>query len=142
MDTGLRVLRPEGLQRFQVLKADAVSAVTERFYAAHGSTYAQFGPRGRDACREDLAFHLEFLRPVLEFGVLQPMVDYLVWLRSVLTARGIPVTHVALSLDWLAEFFAGHMEPADAAVTTAALQAARARFLSAGKKPVAPPKPI
>jgi hypothetical protein len=32
-----------------------------------GSAYAQFGPRGRDAWREDLTFHLEFLKPVLKF---------------------------------------------------------------------------
>jgi MerR family transcriptional regulator, light-induced transcriptional regulator len=138
MDAGLTVLGPEGLQRFQMLQADAVNAVTERFYASHGSAYAQSGPRGRDACREDLAFHLEFLRPVLEFGLLQPMVDYLCWLGSVLAARAIPAEHVALSLDLLAEFFAGHMDATDGAVVTGALHAAQAGFLEAGKTPVPP----
>ncbi len=77
MATETGVLGREGLQRYHGLRTDAVHTVTARFYAAHGSAYARFGPRGRDACGEDLAFHLEFLRPVLEFGMVAPMVDYL-----------------------------------------------------------------
>jgi methanogenic corrinoid protein MtbC1 len=139
MDAALRTLEADGLQRFHSLEPDAVSAVAERFYLTHGSVYEQFGPRGRDACREDLAFHLEFLRPVLEFGLLQPMVDYLRWLSSVLGARGIPEQHVTLSLEWLAEFFAERMDAANGAVVTDALLSARTKFLEASDAPLAPP---
>jgi methanogenic corrinoid protein MtbC1 len=131
MDVGLTVLGREGLRRFQLLRADAVSVVTDRFYAALGSAYDEFGPRGQAACREDLAFHLEFLQPVLEFGLLQPMVDYLCWLASVLAARSIPVNHVALSLDMLETFFAERMDAVDGPVVTAALHAARMKFMQA-----------
>ncbi len=113
-----------GLHQFLELRRDAVDAVTARFLAEHGSAYAALGPRAREACREDLDFHLEFLRPVLEFGLLAPMVDYLHWLASVLCARGIPASHLPLSLDWLAEFFAGRMDPAHATAVVAALHAA------------------
>ena len=58
----LRVMGSEGLQRFQALQAHAVDVVTDRFYVAHGATYARFGPRGREARREDLAFHLDSVR--------------------------------------------------------------------------------
>lgn len=132
MTVELQTLTAEGLRRFQVLQADALSTVTERFYATHGSTYQRFGPRGREACREDLAFHLEFLLPVLEFGLPQPMVDYLLWLASVLRARAIPAEHLAQSLDWLGQFFAERIGGADGAVVVAALTAARMKFLEAG----------
>ncbi len=138
IDAGLSTLNAKGLQQFKALQGDAVSAVTERFYATHGSAYAEFGERGREACREDLAFHLEFLRPVLEFGLLQPMVDYLCWLNGVLVARSIPSAHLGLSLDWLAEFFEGHMDAPDGAVVAAALHAARDQFLATGHAPVKP----
>jgi len=141
IDSALLTLDTQGLQRFKALQADAVSAVTERFYATHGSAYAEFGERGREACREDLAFHLEFLRPVLEFGLLQPMVDYLSWLSSLLNARSIPAGHLGLSLDWLAEFFVAHMDKADGAVVAAALHAARDKFMAAGNTPMKPPTP-
>jgi methanogenic corrinoid protein MtbC1 len=131
IDTGAHRLRTDGLRRFLDLQADAVTAVTDRFYATHGSAYERFGPRGRKACRDDLAFHLEFLQPVLEFGLVQPMVDYLCWLSAVLAARTVPTEHLALSLDWLGEFFSAHMEPADGELVASALREARAGFLAA-----------
>ncbi len=142
MAAELTTLGVQGLRQFEDLRTDAIGAVTERMYAAHGSAYAQFGARGRDACREDLAFHLEFLRPVLEFGLLQPMVEYLCWLGSVLAARAIPVQHVALSLDLLGEFFAERMDAADAAVVTVALRGARTEFLNAEPAQPTPPPPV
>jgi methanogenic corrinoid protein MtbC1 len=122
------VLRAVGLLRFQELRSEAINAVTERFYSSHGADYAAFGPRGREACHEDLGFHLDFLRPVLEFGLLQPMVDYLRWLASVLATRHVPVEHLPRSLDWLAEFFATHMEEPDAAIVVQALHDTRTLF--------------
>ena len=136
MDAVLKILGPKGLQRFQLLEADAVSAVAERFYSRSDSVHAQFGPRGRAACRQDLAFHLEFLKPALEFGLLAPMVDYLRWLASVLAARAIPAEHLALSLDWLAEFFVAHMDPADGAIVRTALHTSRTTFMAARNVPL------
>lgn len=143
-DNEIKTLDAQGLQRFLALQTEAVSTVTERFYATHGSAYARFGPRGREACREDLAYHLEFLRPALEFGLLQPLVDYLAWLGSVLAARAVPTEHLALSLEWLAEFFAAHMDSAgggatDGAVVSATLLEARTRFLREGDSPPVTP---
>ncbi len=129
MDIDTPALQPAGLLRFHELRADAINAVTERFYANHGDTYSQFGPRGREACREDLAFHLEFLRPVLEFGLLQPMVDYLRWLDSVLSTRDVPSDHLGLSLEWLAEFFSASMQGRDGQTVVKALQKIREQFL-------------
>jgi len=130
MDVGLTPLGADGLRRFQSLKADAVGVVTERFCAARGSAYVDFGPRGREACREDLSYHLEFLQPALEFGDLQPMIEYLRWLASVLAARSIPSERLAFSLDMLAAFFSERMDAAEGAIVTAALHAARMQFLA------------
>ncbi len=121
----LKKLSPAALQQFAQLRTPAIEAVTSRFYADHASVYAAYGERGREACREDLGFHLEFLRPVLEFGIAAPMVDYLRWLAGVLSSRNVPVEHLGLSLDWLAEFFEEQLAPADAAIVRAALSQAR-----------------
>lgn len=137
----LKTLDANGLLHFQSLQTEAINTVTARFYATHGSSYERFGPRGQDACREDLAFHLEFLRPVLEFGLLQPMVDYLRWLGSVLTARDIPAEHLAQSLDWLAEYFGAAMASAEGKVVVAALQAARIKFVESYNAPPVLPTP-
>lgn len=140
----LPTLTASGLQRFQELRRDAVDAVSARFLAEHAATYAALGPRAREACREDIGFHLEFLRPALEFGLLQPMTDYLHWLGEVLGSRGIPAAHVPLSLEWLAEYFAAHMQPADAEIISGCLRAAAEslqarRGRPAGAEPREPP---
>ncbi len=140
-DALLNTLDEEGLRQFLDLHAEAVSVVTERFYATHGSLYERFGSRGREACREDLAFHLEFLRPVLEFGLLQPMVDYLHWLNGVLSARAIPTEHLSQSLDWLAEFFQDRMEASEGAIVVEALLAARTCFHKTNDTPLMPLAP-
>lgn len=137
---GPKVLGSEALQRFQRLRSDAVKTVTDQFYSTHGALYERFGQKGREACGEDLAFHLEFLRPALEFGLLQPMVDYLRWLASVLAAREIPTEHLAQSLDWLAEYFATQMEESEGAAVASTLQEVRAQFVAAGGNPQ-PPMP-
>lgn len=137
-DKASNILSTAGLHQFQALQIEAVNAVTEQFYSQHGSLYARFGERGREFCREDLAFHLEFLRPVLEFGLLQPMIDYLQWLNGVLLARAIPTEHLSLSLDWLADFFAEHMEDEHASIVVAALHTARTGFQAAGTEPLIP----
>lgn len=128
MDTRVTTLSSQGLQRYVELQGDAIETVTARFFAEHAAVYAGFGSRGRAACREDLSFHLEFLRPVLEFGLLAPMVDYLQWLTAVLETRGIPASHVELSLDWLADFFQTRMEAPEGAIVAAALFAAKAKL--------------
>lgn len=126
------VLDPAALHSFHALRSEAIESVARRFYADRAQDYAQFGDRGREACREDLGFHLDFLRPVLEFGLVQPMVDYLRWLSTVLIARDIPAAHLSLSLEWLAEFFEQRMDPPANARVAAALRLARSRFDEAG----------
>jgi methanogenic corrinoid protein MtbC1 len=141
MTDALKTLGAKGMEQFQALQDEAVQAVTARFYAAYAPVYEKFGERGRQATREDLSFHLEFLRPVLEFGLVQSMVDYLRWLDSVLVARGVPGDHLSLSLDWLAEFFEGRMEHDDGAVVAAALRSVRELFLATIAEPVRVAKP-
>ena len=131
----LPVLTPSGLQHYLCLQTEAASVLTNRFYATYSSLYERFGDRGLDVCREDFAFHLEFLRPVLEFGFLQPMVDYLHWIGNVLAGRGIPAGYMAQTLDWLAEYFARAMEPGDSQVVVAALTATRTKFTESCNEP-------
>ncbi|MGZ5978585.1 MAG: cobalamin B12-binding domain-containing protein [Isosphaeraceae bacterium] len=119
------IATPEGLRRFLSLQDDAVEAVVGRFDQISPASYGTFGERGRAACREDIGYHLEFLRPALEFGILQPFVDYVRWLAVVLETRGIPAEHLTLSLDWLTEFFTARLPGEDAEPVVVALNAAR-----------------
>lgn len=133
MNAPVGTLQPEGLRLFTELRQGAVEEVTNRFLREHGAAYAKLGPRGREACREDLAYHLEFLQPVLEFGLLGPMLDYLRWLGSVLDSRGIPASHLPLSLEWLAEYFEARMPAEHGGIVAGALRMAGARLADHGQ---------
>jgi len=113
---GSTKLDATGLSDFLALREEAVFTVRDRFYSETPKTYELFGERGREACREDIAFTIDFLRPALEFDVAQPFIDFVRWLRNVLETRAIPTTHVAMSLQWLEEFYQERL-PRDAADT-------------------------
>jgi MerR family transcriptional regulator, light-induced transcriptional regulator len=137
MEGETSTLGPDALQNFLALRSAAIDAVTERFCTTHGGVYAAFGARGRQACRDDLAFHLDFLRPVLEFGLIEPMVDYLRWLAVVLDSRDIPAEHLPLSLDWLAEFFAARMSDGGGTTVAGSLARAKTQYLLPNDAPTA-----
>jgi methanogenic corrinoid protein MtbC1 len=140
MDVMLTTLGPAGLQRLRAIGPEAVCAVTDQFYPASQALGAAHNER-REICRQHLTFHLEFLVPVLEFGLLGPMVDYLCWLGSVCAARNVPGDPVPASLDSLADYFAKQLPAADAEVVCAALHAARDGFLVSRQVPLVPDLP-
>lgn len=132
-------LSADGLQSFMRLQDAAVEAVGERFCTEHAALCATFDSLASELTRQDIALHLELLRAVLEFGMLRPMVDYLCWRGSVLAARAIQSDHLALSLDWLAEFFAAHMDATAGGSVAAVLRGVRAQFIAAGAATTAAP---
>jgi methanogenic corrinoid protein MtbC1 len=141
MNTAPPALTGEGLDQFLRLQAAAVTFATERLYAARGDVLREFGQRGRDACQDGLHFMLEFLRSALEFGLLQPVVDYLNWARSVLRAQAIDGHCLSEVLDAFAEFYVGRLPPADALRLTATLRVVRDRALAQAHVPAPRPQP-
>ncbi|MBB5047559.1 methanogenic corrinoid protein MtbC1 [Rhodopseudomonas rhenobacensis] len=141
MQAELKTLGPAALRQFQSLEFDAARTVTERFFPDSRPIPNQF--QRQDECREYLIHHLEFLKPVLQFGTLAPMTKYLHWLDSVLTARNVPPDSLEQSLQWLAEYFSARMDCSDAEVVNAALLAARDDFIATSDpaSAVAPSKP-
>lgn len=137
----MKILDASGLLSFQRLQPDAARAVSARLHASLGARLPHLGPDDWELLRTEMAFHLEFLRPVLEFGMLQPLVDDLRWIAAVLDARNVPAEQLAQALDWLGEYFGCAMAPADAGVVVEALRLARARFLETWQSPPVPPSP-
>lgn len=115
-------LDDETLARFLALRDDAIRHALKASEAAHPEVFARFGEKGRLACAEDLGFHLDFLRPVLETGDLSPFIAYLGWLAQVLESRGVPVASLPQSLVDLGAFFKTALGAAGLPVN-AALQA-------------------
>ena len=97
------------LARFDELRDDAIAHALAASERAFPEVYARFGPKGREACAEDLGYHLDFLRPALETHDIAPFIGYLGWLVQVLSSRGVPHASVLQSMDDLAAFFEGRL---------------------------------
>jgi MerR family transcriptional regulator, light-induced transcriptional regulator len=121
------------LERLDALRHEAVRHVTDACMAAQPEIESRFGPRGREACAEDVHFHLDFLRSALEANDLSVLTRYLGWLTRVLESRGVPVDTLPLSLDALREFYESRLG-AEAAGISGMLSGAR-RALDAGLDP-------
>jgi methanogenic corrinoid protein MtbC1 len=115
-----------GLRNVRSRRDKALQEAMEAFYAVHGPAYERFGDAGRRACGEDLAFHLDFLDPALEFGLPEPFTEYLVWLKGVLEARGVPSGHLLFSVELLVQYLLPSLEAEDHALLLAVFAAARA----------------
>lgn len=125
------VLDAHELTEFIRLQDAAVEAVSGRFRQEMASIYLRFGERGHQHCREDIQFTLDYLRPAVECGFLQALIDYLRWLMCVLSAHDIPSGHVITLLDWLDEFFCAHMSASGRGKITRAIAAAKGGMMAA-----------
>ena len=108
-----------GIERFCALRGEAIAHALAASERASPEVYARFGPKGREACAEDLGFHLDFLQPALETGEIAPFLAYLGWLVQLLSSRGVPFGSVGQSLDDLAAFFGSRMGEHGVAVRAA-----------------------
>ena len=93
-------------EHFLALRTEALQFAMEASARAYPQVFARFGPRGREACAEDMTYHLDFLRPTLETGDTAPFVAYLAWLSQVLRSRSVPTESLTQSLGDFSTFFA------------------------------------
>ena len=121
---------PEVLDQYLAQRDAAIDYALEASVAAYPALVQQFGQRGREACAEDIGYHLDFLRPTLETGELSPFISYLGWLSQVLSSRGVPLDSLPRSLDDLAAFFSRVL--GDAATPVVAALVAGREALAAG----------
>lgn len=94
-------------------------------YQRHPALVQRFGDRGVEACREDINHHLDYLDGALATDEPALFTNYAIWLKDVLTSRGVPISHLAESFDLLSVFFAEHLPAADAELLGAILATGR-----------------
>lgn len=103
----------------------AMATVTEALYARHPELEQRFGARGKQVCREDIGYHLDYLQVALDTGEPAPFLNYARWLADILEHRGVPAGHLDESFALLETFFASHLPPEQAAACSAILGASR-----------------
>lgn len=101
------------------------NATTQAIYAKYAADLQRFGERGKQNCRQDILYHLDYLQAALNSSEPDVFVQYALWLNDVLSSRRVPTAHLIFSLDLLADFFRDHLDTDQANAIAEILDAAR-----------------
>lgn len=102
---------------------------TQAIYAKHSGELQHFGKSGKQACRQDILYHIDYIQGALSGNDPDIFVQYALWLKDVLISRGVPVSHLSLSFDLLSIFFSKNLNTVEANSVTAVLDTARTALL-------------
>lgn len=128
-------LDTEQLNTFAALREAAIAHTLKASEAAHPEVFARVAPRGRAACADDLAYHLDFLAPTLESGQAEAFLNYLAWLAQVLRSRGMPAGSHPDSLRHLDDFYHRDLPTGIADAISQVLTAGQAHLASDAAPP-------
>lgn len=98
---------------------------TNAIYARYAKELERFGERGRQTCRQDMLYHLDYLQGALIGDDPGVFTQYALWLKDVLNSRGVPAAHLGASFDFLATFFSNNLPADEAGAIAAILHAGR-----------------
>lgn len=103
--TALPVLEPPALGHLRSLRGLAVEAVVGRITIARSDDRCAIDRPPWDRRREDLFTLLDFLDPSVEFGLLQPLADFLDWSASRTAPCATRRDQLVTDLQALAAYF-------------------------------------
>jgi len=115
----------EALIDLTAMREPCADQVTQAIYAKHGAELQRFGERGKNTCRQDILYHLDYLQAALSNNAPNILVQYALWLKDVLSSRGVPVQHLGFSFVLLINFFAMRLSADQAGPVVAILETAR-----------------
>lgn len=82
-------------------KMDLAERITEMHFRANPELAKRYGDAGKDRCREDAAYHLEFLAEAITMDHPEMYGNYILWAAAMLEARKIPKSDLDKSLDYV-----------------------------------------
>ena len=80
-------------------KGELAREVTRALYAERPELLERYGESGRRKCLQDMHYNLEHLAPAVALTEPQLFARYIVWLRDMLGARGVPADEIRRCLE-------------------------------------------
>jgi methanogenic corrinoid protein MtbC1 len=90
-------------QKLADTKEYSSQAVSDELFLKHPEWLDRYGERGRQICRDDISFHIQFLAGAIEAGSPEAFADYALWTRRMLGARGLADDSLRETFDRLAD---------------------------------------
>lgn len=75
--------------------------ITELHFKHDPSLSVRYGPEGKNRCKEDAVFHLNFLAEALTMQLPEMYANYILWAESMLKSRNIPDTDLLNNLEFV-----------------------------------------
>ena len=104
-------------------KDELAEAITKVLYAADPSLVTRFGDIGRAKCQQDIRSSLEHLAPAVALDDPSLFARYVMWLESMLAARGVGSGDVRRSLEATERVVSERLLPHEATRVIPSLQA-------------------
>ncbi len=77
--------------------------ITTTHFSRHPVLLERYGPRGKQKCLEDAAYHLHYLAEAVAVNSTSSFIDYIGWGKIMLASRGIEVKDLENSLITMAD---------------------------------------
>jgi hypothetical protein len=104
-------------------REELAHAITAALYAEQPGLLERYGEAGRRKCLEDIRYNLEHLAPAVSLDDPALFARYVIWLRELLKAHGVPARDVRRSLELTGDVVRARLEPGEAAAVETALAA-------------------
>jgi methanogenic corrinoid protein MtbC1 len=86
-------------------KDSGANAVSDELFLKHPEWLERYGERGRQRCKEDIRFHIQFLAGAIEAGSPEAFADYARWTSRLLGARGMTSDSLREAFHYLGKHF-------------------------------------
>lgn len=106
------------------------NATTQAIYKRFDAELQRFGARGRQVCRQDVDHHFETLMAALSSNIAEVFVQYALWLKDVLSSRGVPTTHLVFSFEAMSNYLQAQLAEPTASRVRAILTLAQTAITS------------
>ena len=115
-------MNPENQQFIRQLterKGELAVKITDLHFKSHPELDKKYGDKGREKCREDAIYHLNYLIEALQVESQELFNHYLEWAYNMLDARNIPIDDLEHNIRSIKDVISGEFSAnsADMAVT-------------------------
>ena len=103
-------------------KEELALKITDLHFKNHPELDKKYGEKGREKCREDAIYHLNYLIEAIQLDSQELFNHYLEWAFYMLDARKIPIDDLVKNIQFINEVISGEFSDDEAAIAETFLE--------------------
>lgn len=110
------------IRQLQAKKGELAEKITELHFKNHPELDKKYGEQGREKCREDAIYHLNYLIEAVQVDSQELFNHYLEWAYNMLDARNIPIDDLVSNIHYIKEVISGEFSADTAGMALSMLE--------------------